>query len=160
MGCAAESCAYYSIRLNFTPRPILSFALLVKDVFERIVEEFVAHWLWQSSHGFLEWSSEHAAWNMNSRSLCKISAPQQDSGLWDCQAFKTYLGTARESDKRQIRRKAVQGANCTLHHLTIGLDLHIRILVLFVGWLSHNDIRQQRCIDNVSAIDPSSNVPK
>jgi hypothetical protein len=160
MGCAAESCAYYSIRSNFTPRPILSFALLVKDVFERIVEEFVAHWLWQSSHGFLEWSSEHAAWNMNSRSLCKISSTSTrlwSLGLSSIQNLPWYRP---ESDKRQIRRKAVQGANCTLHHLTIGLDLHIRILVLFVGWLSHNDIRQQRCIDNVSAIDPSSNVPK
>lgn len=47
--------------------------------------------------------------------------------------WRLYLATARENDRGQIRRQAVQGTNCALEHLTTGLEFGICIVVLFVG---------------------------
>lgn len=62
--------AYDRVPYNFTPRPLLSFTLLLKDVDESVVHDFAGGGLWKSSHGFSEWSREDTAWNMESISLC------------------------------------------------------------------------------------------
>ncbi len=88
--CYRVSCwAYDGIGSDITPCPLLSFALLLKDVDKGVVDEFAACGLWEPSHGFFEWSCEHAAWDMDSISLYWVSAPQQDTNLEDYLTLET-----------------------------------------------------------------------